>query len=255
MPTATEPFGVVAKTNQYNGVMAIGGDPAAGTLSAICPNVAAFVQGMIASVNYTQKNGSIMLAGKSSNSAAVVPTCASLTTYTNLLANGYSCYGAFASRNRGFTFFSNGNMPGSIPWANLFFDQAWMNAQFQLALVTLYTTVGKVPYDPYGYGLVRASLVGQNNTGTATDNGPINNCLNNGIIQIGVQLSSSQAAAINAAAGVSNASSSVQNNGYFLQILDPGATARAASQTPIINFWYASGGAVLQFSMASINVL
>jgi hypothetical protein len=97
--------------------------------------------------------------------------------------------------------------------------------------------------------------VGQNNTGSPTDNGPINNALNNGVIQIGVELSSSQASAINAAAGVSNAASAVQNNGYFLQILDPGATARAASQTPIINLWYASGGAVLQFSMASIDVI
>jgi hypothetical protein len=252
---ATEPFGVVAKTNNYNAVMAIGGDPAAGTLSAIVPNVAAFVQGMIASINYSQTNGSITLAGKAANSASVVPTCASLQTYTNLLANGYSCYGAFASRNQGFTFFSNGNMPGSIPWANLFFDQVWLNAQLELALITLYRAVNKIPYDPFGYGLVKAALVGQNNTGSSSDNGPINNALNNGVIQIGVELSSSQASAINAAAGVSNAASAVQNNGYFLQILDPGATARAASQTPIINLWYASGGAVLQFSMASIDVI
>ncbi len=252
---ATEPFGVVAKTNKYNGVLAIGGDPAVGSLSTLCPPVAAFFQGMIASVNYNQKNGSITYAGKAANSAAVLPTCANQTTYENLLANGYSCYGAFASRNQGFTFFSNGNMPGQIPWANLFFDQLWLDAQFETVLVTLYVTLGKIPYDPYGYGLIRAALVGQNSSSSASDNGPINNALNNGIIQIGVSLSAAQATAINTAAGVSNAASSVQNNGYFLQILDPGATARAAGQTPIINFWYASGGAVLQFSLASINVI
>ena len=61
--------------------------------------------------------------------------------------------------------------------------------------------------------------------------------------------------AINAAAGVQNAASAVQNNGYYLQILDPGATARNAGQTPIINFWSASGGAILSFTMSSINVL
>ncbi len=251
---ATEPFGVIAKTNKYNGVMAIGGDPAAGTLSTILPNIAAFVQGMVASINYSQKNGAITFAGKSSNSAAVVPACANLTTYTNLLANGYSTYGAFASRNQGFTFFSNGNMPGTIPWANLFVDQTWLNSQFELALITLYTTVGKIPYDPFGYGMIRSALVGQNNSGSATDNGPINNALNNGVIQTGVTLSSSQAAAVNAAAGV-NCSGLIQTNGYYLQILDPGETARNAGQTPIINFWYTSGGAVLSFSIASINIL
>ena len=251
---STEPFGVVAKAAGYNGVMCIGGDPAIGSLAPLCLNVAAFVQGMVASINYTQTNGSITLAGKAANSAAVAPTCANLQTYTNLLANGYSCYGAFASRNQGFTFFSNGNLPGAIPWANLFVDQIWLNAQFQLALLNLYTTVGKIPYDPFGYGLIRAALVGQNNTGLATDNGPINNALNNGVIQAGVQLSSSQAAAVNAAAGV-NCASTITANGYYLQILDPGAEARNAGQTPIINFWYTSGGAILAFTMSSIDVL
>ena len=252
---ATEPFGVVAKTNKYNGVMCIGGDPTAGSLSTLCKNVAAFVQGMIASINYSQTNGSITFAGKSANSASVLPTCANLQTYTNLLANGYSCYGAFASRNSGFTFFSNGNMPGTIPWANLYVDQIWMNSQFELALLNLYTAVGKIPYDPYGYGLIRSSLVGQStDTNNASDNGPINNALNNGVIQTGVTLSSSQAAEVNAAAGAS-ISSTIQTNGYYLQILDPGAAARNAGATPIINFWYTSGGAVLSFSMASINIL
>ena len=252
---ATEPFGVVAKTNNYNGMMAIGGDPAAGALSTLCQNVAAFVQGIAASINYSQTKGSITFAGKSANSAAVLPTCANLQTYTNLLANGYSCYGAFASRNTGFVFFSNGNMPGSIPWANLFVDQQWMNSQFELALLNLYTSAGKIPYDPYGYGLIRSALVGQStDSANANDNGPINNALNNGIIQTGVTLSSSQAAAVNAAAGATVAGL-IQTNGYYLQILDPGAIARNAGATPIINFWYTSGGAVLSFSLASINIL
>lgn len=253
---ATEPFGVVAIQNKYNGVMCVGGDPAAGNLSTLCLNAAAFVQGMIASINFGQTNGRITLAGKSAvASAAVAPTCENLQTYENLLANGYSCYGAFASRNQGFTFFSNGNMPGTFPWADQYVDQIWLSAQLQLALLNLYTSVGAVPYDPTGYGLIRAALVGQKGTTTATDNGPINNALNNGVIEPGVVLSSTQAAAINTAAGVSNAAASVQNNGYFLQILDPGATARAARQTPIINLWYTDGGAVQSFSLASIDVL
>lgn len=252
---ATEPFGVVAKTNKYNGVMCIGGDPAAGTLGTICMYVGAFVQGMIASINFSQAQGKITLAGKSANSAAVVPTCANLTTYANLIANGYSCYGSFASRNQGFVFFSDGNLPGSFPWADQLIDQIWLSAQLQLALLTLYTTVNSIPYDPTGYGMIRAALVGQKNTGSATDNGPINNALNNGVIEAGVTLSSSQATAINTAAGVSNAASAVQNNGYFLQILDPGATARAARQTPIINLWYTDGGSVQSFTLDSIDVI
>ena len=146
-------------------------------------------------------------------------------------------------------------MPGSIPWANLYVDQIWLNSQFELALLNLYTTAGKIPYDPFGYGLIRAALVGQStDANNANDNGPINNALNNGVIQTGVTLSSSQAAQVNAAAGATIAPT-IQTNGYYLQILDPGATARNAGATPIINFWYTSGGSVLSFSMGSITIL
>jgi hypothetical protein len=252
---ATEPFGVVAKTNNYNGVMCIGGDPALGSLGPLVMNTAAFVQGMIASINFSATNGRITLAGKSAQSAAVLPTCANLQTYTNLLANGYSCYGSFASRNAGFTFFSNGNMPGSFPWADQYIDQIWLSAQLQLALLNLYTAVNDIPYDPTGYGLIRAALVGQPTAnGGVTFDGPINNALNAGVIAPGVSLSSTQAAAVNNAAGA-NVAGTIQSNGYYLQILDPGATARNARQTPIINLWYTDGGAVQKFSLASIDIL
>ena len=252
----TEAFGVVAKTNQYNGVMCIGGDPAVGSLGPLVMNVAAFVQGMIASINFSQTNGRITLAGKSAQaSEAVLPTCASLQTYENLIANGYNCYGSFASRNQGFTFFSNGNLPGTFPWADQYINQIWLNAQFQLALLNLYTTINDIPYDPTGYGLIRSALVGQPTTnGNVTFNGPINNALNAGVIQPSVALSSTQAAAVNSAAGF-NVAGIIQSNGWYLQILDPGATARNARQTPIINFWYTDGGSIQQFVMDSIDIV
>ena len=253
---ATEPFGVVAKTNEYNGVMCIGGDPAAGNLSTLCLNTAAFVQGMIASINFGARKGRITLAGKSANaSSSVLPTCQNILTYQNLLANGYSCYGAFAARNQGFIFFSNGNMPGKFPWADQYIDQIWLSSQLQMALLSLYTTVSDIPYDPTGYGLIHTTLVGLPTGASGSNyNGPINAALNNGVIQVGVQLSAAQAAAVNQAAG-GNVAGSITSNGYYLQVLDPGATARGNRQTPIINLFYADGGSIQQFSLASIDIL
>ena len=244
---ATEPFGVVAKTNGYNSVMSIGGDPAAvppgSTLAGLNLNIAAFFQGMVAAVNFNAANGRICFGSRSSASAAVVPNCANLQTYENLLANGYNCYGAFASRTSEFIIFSNGNMPGIFPWADQYVDQIWLNAALQQALLTLYTTVNSIPYDPYGYGLIRAAL-----------QGVIASALNFGAIQTGVVLSSAQAAEVNAQANLPVATA-IQNNGYYLQILDPGAVARNARQTPIINLWYTDGGCVQQIEMASIDIL
>jgi Protein of unknown function (DUF3383) len=244
---ATEPFGVVAKTAGYDSVMCIGGDPNAvppgSTLTTIAMNVAAFFQGMVAAVNFNAANGRICFGSRSSQSAAVVPTCANQQTYLNLLANGYNCYGAFASRTTEFIIFSNGNMPGKFPWADQYVDQIWLNAALQQALLTLYTTVNSIPYDPYGYGLIRAAL-----------QDPISKAQNFGAIQSGVILSAAQAAEVNGSAGLPVASV-IQNNGYYLQILDPGAITRNVRQTPVINLWYTDGGCVQQIDMASIDIL
>jgi hypothetical protein len=173
----------------------------------------------------------------------LVPTCANQQLAANLLANGYSFYGSYATANQGFIFFYNGQMPGEFEWLDTFADQVYLNSQFQSALLTLVTQVGAVAYDPAGYSLIRSAL-----------QGPINAGLNFGSIRTGVVLSSAEIAEVNAQAGV-DAATQIQNQGYFLQILDPGATARAARQTPIINFWYADGGAVQKFQVASIDVL
>lgn len=257
---ATEPFGVVAKASDYNGVMCIGGDPAEAaaqftTLAALNLNIAAFVQGMIASINFSQTKGRITLAGKSASSAAVTPNCANLSTYTNLLANGYSCYGVFASRNQGFVFFSNGNMPGTFPWVDQYIDEIWLTAALQATLLTLYTTVNAIPYDPFGYGLISSALIGAPAESGTEAPGPINAALNAGVIVTGVELSGTQVAALQGA-GLSNAAISlIGSQGYYLQILDPGAAARNARQTPVINLWYTDGGAIQSVNLASIDIL
>lgn len=233
-------FGHVALTNEYNGVICLGGDPAIQTATTLM-NFAAFVLGYVASLNFQQTNGRATLAFRTSG--LLVPTCANQQKAANLLANGYSFYGSYATANAGFIFAYNGQMPGEFLWLDTFADQVWLNNGFQAALLQLVVAVGAVSYDPAGYSLVRAALAD-----------PINAGINFGAIRAGVALSQAQKAEVNAQAQV-DAATQIQNLGYYLQILDPGATARIARQTPIINFWYADGGAIQQFTMASIDVL
>lgn len=250
---ATEPFGAIAKLAGYNGVAAISGSaadiatliaagsvPAGTTLATATLAVASFVAGTIASINFAQTNGNITLAFR--NQSGLSPTCTSTPTDKTLIANGYSFYGQYATANQQFTFLNNGNMPGEFGWINDFVNQVYMNSQFQLDDMTLLTNVGQVPYDPTGYALLRQSK-----------QGTINAMLNYGGIQTGVVLSTEQVAAVNQAAGV-NAASVIQTNGYYLQILDPGATVRAARGTPIQNLWYTSGGSVQQLVLSSLEV-
>ena len=83
---------------------------------------------------------------------------------------------------------------------------------------------------------------------------PINEALNNGTIQIGVQLSESQKATIASQAGL-DISTQLQNQGYYLQVLPATAQVRQQRQSPPVKLWYCDGGAIQQITLASIAVL
>lgn len=250
---ATTPFGVVAKAAKYNGVACIGGDPAVltdpkleipsgTTLVELVENVAIFVAGAIASINFLQTNGRVTLAFLQQN--GLFPTCANDQTSQNLLDNGYSFYGAYSTRNQGFTFFYDSNMPGEFPFIDSLVGSIWMEDQFQLTLLSLLTSVGSVAYNAAGYGLIRAALIP----------GPIAAALNFGAIRVGVSLSSVQVDQVNQQAG-QDVAQIISTQGYYLQILDPGATARQERTSPIINFWYTDGGSIQKITMNADDIL
>jgi hypothetical protein len=238
-------FGALAIAAGLGGGAAFSGDPALAltegtTLAALALNLATFVAGAIASINFAGINARTTLAFLS---GSIQPTCADDQISQNLLANGYSFYGSYATANKTFIFLYNGQMFGVWKWINSYVQQIYLNSQFQLALMNLVTQIGSVSYTPAGYGLIRNTLAD-----------PIAAALAFGTIRVGVTLSASQTAQVNQAAGV-NAASVIQTQGYYLQILDPGAEVRANKGSPIINFWYADGDDVQQITMASIDIL
>jgi hypothetical protein len=233
-------FGAIAKAAAWDSVICISGDLAVCTATDVA-NIAFFLAGMIASINFNQTNGRITAAFKSQS--GLVATCTDEQIAANLLENGYSYYGSYATANQGFTFFYNGQMPGKFKWIDPFINQIYLNSQFQLADLTLLTQVGSVPYNEEGYSLLRASKID-----------PITAAINFGSIRKGVTLSAAQIAEINQAAGL-DVASIIQSDGWYLQILDPGADIRQQRGTPIQNFWYTDGGSVQKLVLGSINIL
>jgi hypothetical protein len=239
-------FGALATAAGLGGGAAFSGDPALAlvegtTLAALALNLASFVAGSIASINFAGINGRRTVAFLSSGS--IQPTCADDSIAENLLANGYSFYGSYATANQTFIFLNNGQMFGAFKWLNSYVQQIYLNSQFQLVLMNLLTQVGSIPYNPFGFGMLRNTLAD-----------PIAAAIAFGTIRIGVTLSAEQTAIVNQAAGV-NAASVIQTQGYYLQILDPGAQARTLRQSPIINFWYADGDDIQQITMSSTDIL
>ena len=228
---STTCFGAIAKSLQYDGVV-----PVYNT-----KELAAFMLGTVASIDFSRLNGRITSAFKSQS--GFVPTVTDQQIAANLLENGYSFYGAYATANDQFNFLYNGQMSGKWSWVDTFVDQVYLNAQFQLALLSLLTTVKSIPYNESGYSLIRAAMID-----------PISQALNFGSIRTGITMSAQQKAVVNQAAGL-DVSTIIEQQGYYLQILDPGAQVRGNRGTPVINFWYTDGGAVQKITVASIDIM
>lgn len=204
-------------------------------------NQAAFVCGMAASTNWAAINGRITYAYK--NNSLLVPTVADETISDNLDANGVNYYGAYATANDEFQLFQTGQISGQWDWIDEYINQIYLNSQMQLALLAYLAQVNAVPYVDAGYNQLRGVL-----------RTPISEALNNGSIVKGVVLSSGQIQALIAASGVDSIGVTLTQQGWFLQILDPGAIARGNRTTPNMTFWYTDGGAIQQLSLASIDV-
>lgn len=203
-------------------------------------NIAAFICGAIASINFNATNGRATLAFKSQS--GIAPTVTNATVAANLIANGYNFYGTYATASQQFTFFNPGSVSGVFKWADSYINQIWLNNAFQQALMNLLTNLPSIPYNAAGYALVRAALMD-----------PIAAGLNFGAFRGGVPLSAVQIAEVNNAAGTP-IDSVLSSTGWYLQILPATAMVRGNRTTPPVNFWYMDGGSIQQISMASLEV-
>jgi hypothetical protein len=202
--------------------------------------LAAFASGAVASIDFTETNGDSTLAFKSQS--GLLPSVTNQTVSANLQANGYNWYGAYATANQAFTFFYPGSISGPFKWVDAYVGQIWLNSQFQLALMELLTNVKSIPYNPAGYALVSAAM-----------QDPINAALNFGLIDQNVALSAAQIAEVNNAAGTAIAST-LQSQGWYLQIQTASAQTRGNRTSPPITFWYVQGGSIQSINVSSVEV-
>ena len=229
---ATASLGYLLQQSASSGIAAQW-EPALTTKSA-------FVCGALASYDFTKPNGRATLAYLTQS--GLVPDVTDVTTAANLEANGYNYYGSVATANQGLQFFYPGQVFGPYAWIDTFACQVWLSNALQLSLIELLTQVKSVPYNAAGYALLRAACMG-----------PINQAITFGAIQPGIALSASQIAEVNSAAGLP-IDQTLYSKGFYLQILDPGATVRGQRGSPAMTLWYADGGSVQTINLASIDI-
>jgi hypothetical protein len=225
---STNCFGAVLALNDYSGTALVYNDF----------EHAAFACGVAASIDFTQLNNRPTWAFK--GQSGLTPSVTDETTGDNLIGNGYNFYGNYATSAQEFNFFYPGQISGAFQWMDSYFNQIWMNARFQSDLMTLLQSVPSIPYNTYGYqGLIATSL-----------QDAIAAAVNYGAIRVGIRPTSTQAAAVNNAAGV-DITNTLFAQGWYLQVKDPGGPARQARQSPVINFWYMDGQSVQKINLTS----
>ena len=204
-------------------------------------NIAVFVLGSIASVDWERYQGTINYAFKKVDGVG-----ASVTDQTDadlLKAKGVSYMGNFATRNDDFTFFYDAQMYGDYGYIDAFINTVWLKNVMQVSIMNGLTSNGRVPYNERGYALIRAWL-----------QDPINRAVNNGTIDAGVQMSESQKAQVYNETG-KDLSTELFTNGYAVLVEDAGASVRVGRQSPNITVYYTYGGSINHIEVASMAIL
>jgi len=214
-------------------------------IQSVCPvyntvGLAAFVLGTTASIDFASTNARITYAFKQSTGMAATVTDS--TQAANLIANGYNFYGSYATANDSFIWFYPGMVSGAYSFLDTQINSIWLSNQIQLAEMNLFANSSSVPYNSQGYGLIKSAA-----------SGPINDAVNFGAIRGGVNLSASQIAQVNTAAGV-QIDITLATRGWYFQVLPASAQVRAVRQSPPCKLWYMDGGAVHQLNIASIAI-
>lgn len=223
------------------GQLLIDGD-VSGTVLVWSPDYskAAFVCAWGGSLDFAQLNGRATLAFK--GQSGLTPDVTDETTANNLQANGYNFYGDWATASQEFVGFYPGSISGPFLWADSYINQIWMNSALQTAGMNLLWNVKSIPYNNAGYSLIEMAF-----------RDPILAALNFGAIRPNVQLSQSQIAEVNNAAGLT-ISDTLQNTGWYLQVLPAVPSVRVQRGSPPCTLWYVDGQSVQKLALTSINV-
>jgi Protein of unknown function (DUF3383) len=209
-------------------------------------NQAAFICGAAASINFQQTGGRVDFAFLSQ--AGLVADVTTLQAAVNLggnpqvlgsFGNNYNYYGAVGSANTNFVWEQRGVVTGSFKWADSYINQIWFNSSCQQALLALWGASRSIPFNEAGAAQIESAM--------AT---PIAAGLNFGVFSSGT-ISSAQIASVNAAAGA-NIATTLQTQGYYLQVLQQSSLVRANRGPWAITLWYLDRGSVQSISLSSV---
>ena len=203
---------------------------------------ASFIMGVVASIAWQRVNGTITAAFK--KQAGLAAWVVDEMTAATLESKNCNYFGNFATRNAEFIFLYPGCLSASdYGYIDPYVNSIWFNNRLQVALMDGISGAGRVPYNVRGYTMIKAWMLD-----------PVNEARNNAAIEPGIKLSERQKSEVMNEAGL-DISQELWTQGYYIQVLDPGAAVRAQRGSPVVSIWYTYGGAVQKIEVASTAIL
>lgn len=230
-PNNASSFGGYLKAQNAAGTLPIYGTAAHASLAA----------SWAASLNFDKRNGRTTLCFRTQ--AGLAPAVTDDTSYNAVISNGANVYAEFGSNNpaNNSSWMTPGSISGNWAWADTYFNQIYINANLQLALVKLMMAVGQIPYNIAGDALIKGAC-----------QSPITQFGKFGGFRTGAVLSASQIQEITNLVGA-DVSSTISAQGYYLYSNAAGTSSSVQQQrgSPPIIFLYWDGGSVQSISLPS----
>lgn len=194
-----------------------------------------------ASLNFNKLNGRTTLCFRTQEGLS--PAIIDDTTYQAVKSNGYNAYVEFGSNNpaNNSSWMTPGSISGAWGFADTYFNQIWINANLQLALVNLLKAVGQIPYNVAGDALIKGACAS-----------PIQQFGNFGGFRTGGVLSATQIQQIVNLVGA-DVSPTISAQGFYLfsDAADTPSNVQEARGSPPIIFIYWDGGSIQSIVLPS----
>lgn len=204
---------------------------------------AAFALGIGASIAWDRNQGMKVWFAKATT--GISPRITSEAEANALEAIRCSYFGEFATRNAQFDFFNRGTLASTLyGFIDVLYGSIVLRNWIQRSCMDGFKQTNRVPYNARGEALIRAWIQDS-----------INRALQCGIIDAGLELSSSQEAQLMQETADESVVNALFINGYWVGISMPAANARADRGAPTVSVIYAYAGGVQKLDCEVLAVI
>jgi hypothetical protein len=193
---------------------------------------AAFALAVGASIAWNRTQG--MKTWFAKTASGITPRITNESAANALEAIRVNYTGDFATRNDQFTFFNRGTLASDLyGFIDVLYGSIYLRSAIQTSCMAGFQAINRSPYNARGEAFIRAWC-----------QDPINRCLNNGVIDTGLELNESQRMQILNETGSDDVLNDLYAKGYWIGVSLPDAAGRADREEPIVTVYYCYAGSI-----------